>query len=205
MALACQGCGGLPSVTGPQTVTIKISPNPVPPLAIGQSVIMSVAVTGTNRSVNLHSANTNVLTFNPTTGVATCVSDGYTDMTALSIDGGALVVDQVAISCGMVSVVSGPIFFTHVTGTSACPAAIGDLILYNLWPSSVSVTVSTPSTLSVSASDRTFVLGAGSAARSIPLSFTCSTQSSFVGVVTVTSVSGTTTEVKTMTVNATVR
>ena len=204
-AAACVNDG--PTVVSPlePAISLAISPNPAPALSVGQTISLTAIVSGSSAGVIWSSSDSTRVAVNAATGVATCVSAGVALITAVAWEDGTAKA-TVLISCTpliLIGVSPTSLSFTHVVGTSPCPQAIGTVRVTNTSGEAVVIALTGHSALSVDTGVSTFAIAAGGT-RDIAVSFNCSTQTSFLGSVTITATAGASTDVKVVTVTGTI-
>jgi uncharacterized protein YjdB len=172
---------------------------------VGQSVTIAATLTNSPAGVTFSSTNSSVVSVNATTGVSTCLAVGSAFITARSQFTPDLSA-SVNITCvTLFDITPASLSFTHVIGTSPCAQAIGTVTVTNRSAQPLTITLSGHSALSVDTGTATVVIPAAGS-RAIAVSFNCSTQTSFVGTVTLSAAAGNgITEVKSVTVNGTIQ
>jgi hypothetical protein len=173
------------------------------PVGIGSSSQFIAVVSGITPGTVTWSTPQGAIASVSATGVVTCLTPGVATIIATStvtnvIQGSATVTCQSVLQVSVTA-----LSFTHTVGSSPCPQAIGTVRVTNLASQAITVVLAGHSALNVDTGTASFAIAAG-AFRDIAVSFNCSTQTSFVGNMTITGTAGSALEVKTVAVTGTI-
>ena len=131
-----------------------------------------------------------------------CLSRGTT---TIVVAASTTLFQRMTVTCtplGLIDVTPTTTPFTHVVGTTLCPQNIGTIRVTNLTAAAVSVTL-TPSSPALTL-DRTTASVPANGFVDVVVFFNCSVQTGFSATVSIVASNGTTTDTKTVRVDATI-
>lgn len=174
---------------------------------VGQTIQLTHVVRhSTNQAVTWSSSNDAIASVGPT-GVVRCHAVGAATITGTSADGRARATAVVNCTAPpqttLIAVSTTTLTFSHIVGTTSCPQGVGTVRVTNVSPNAISVSVATPSMLTLNSGSSSFALAPGGV-RDVAVSFNCATQNSFAENVTFTSTNAASTDIKTTTVTGTI-